>query len=232
MPDSTCPTMSLPAIPEIDDEGLTRRIERMILRGELPAGSKLREVALTQQLGVGRGPLREAIRILEGRRLLVRSTNAGVSVIALSIDDFDQILVTREALEGMAARLAAENMNSAEIQALHGMVESLEKADIGDREPIGIFDKGPDNDFHRNIALGSRNKWIAQLLCDDLYPLLRLLRFRAAELRTDPLTSHIDHRGIIDRIQHRDGDGAEELMRAHVRKSRTRLLTHLRQTLP
>lgn len=217
--------------PETNDEGIARRIERMILAGDLPPGAKLREVALTQRLGVGRGPLREAIRILEGRRLLVRTLNAGVSVIAPTIEDFEQILITREALEGMAARQAAENMNSAEIQALYAMVDSLEKVDTRERGPFGVFDKGPDSDFHRNIALGSRNRWITQLLCDDLYSLLRLLRFRAAAVRTDPQFSHIEHRAIVDRIQHRDADGAEALMRAHVRHSRGRLLTHLRASL-
>ena len=86
------------------------QMERMILSGDLPPGAKLREVALAQAIGVGRGPLREAIRILEGRRLLQRTPNAGVSVIAPSLDDFEQLLVTREALEGMAARLAAWSM--------------------------------------------------------------------------------------------------------------------------
>ena len=217
--------------PEIRDEDVARRIERMILGGELPPGAKLREVALTQRLGVGRGPLREAIRILKGRRLLVRTRNAGVAVIAPTIDDFEQILITREALEGMAARQAAENMNSAEIQALHAMVDSLESIDIREQVPFGVFDKGPDSDFHTNIATGSRNRWIAQLLCEDLYSLLRLLRFRAAAVRTDPQPSHTEHRAIIDRIQHRDADGAEALMRAHVRQSRGRLLTHLRATI-
>jgi len=217
--------------PEVRDEDIARRIERMIFGGELPPGAKLREVALTQRLGVGRGPLREAIRILEGRRLVVRAPNAGVMVYAPTIDDFEQILITREALEGMAARQAAENMTSAEINALRDVVEALESVDTSDQQTFGVFDKGPDSDFHRRIALGSRNRWLAQLLCDDLYSILRLLRFRAAAVRTDLSRSHSEHRAIIDRIQQRDSDGAEMLMRAHVRGSRGRLLTHLRKML-
>ena len=204
------------------------QMERMILSGDLPPGAKLREVALAQAIGVGRGPLREAIRILEGRRLLQRTPNAGVSVIDPSLDDFEQLLVTREALEGMAARLAAEHMGSADIEALRGMVNAIEAIDTQQTKPFGVFDTGPDRDFHRNIALGSRNLRIAQLLCEDLYSLLRLFRFRAAEVRTDPAETHAEHRAIIDCIQHRDADGAEQAMRAHVRRSRQTLLRHLR----
>jgi DNA-binding GntR family transcriptional regulator len=204
------------------------QMERMLLSGDLPPGAKLREVALAKAIGVGRGPLREAIRILEGRRLLQRTPNAGVSVIDPSLDDFEQLLVTREALEGMAARLAAEQMGSADIEALRGMVNAIEAIDTQQAKPFGVFDTGPDRDFHRNIALGSRNLRIAQLLCEDLYSLLRLFRFRAAEVRTDPAETHAEHRAIIDCIQHRDADGAEQAMRAHVRRSRQTLLRHLR----
>ena len=116
------------------------QMERMILSGDLPPGAKLREVALAQAIGVGRGPLREAIRILEGRRLLQRTPNAGVSVIAPSLDDFEQLLVTREALEGMAARLAAEQMGSTDIAALRGMVNAIEAIDTQQAKPFGVFD--------------------------------------------------------------------------------------------
>ena len=57
------------------------QLERMILSGDLEPGAKLPEATLSETMGVGRGPLREAIRILEGRRLLERTPNAGVRVI-------------------------------------------------------------------------------------------------------------------------------------------------------
>jgi len=205
------------------------RIERMIFSGELPPGAKLREAIMAERLKVGRGPLREAIRILEGRRLLVRTPNAGVAVISPTIDDFEQLLVTREALEGMAARYAAENMTSGEIKELREVADLMKKIDTQSSAQSSVFDNGPDSDFHRKIALGSRNRWITHLLCDDLYSLLKLLRFKAAALRSNPTRSHIEHSAIIDCIQHRDPDGAESLMREHVRQSRERLLIHLRQ---
>ncbi len=216
---------------DVRDADVAIRIERMIFAGELPPGAKLREIVLAERLGVGRGPLREAIRILEGRRLLVRTPNAGVAVASPTIEDFEQLLITREALEGMAARYAAENMTSAEIKKLRAVADSMERVDKTGSGMISVFDKGPDSDFHRSIALGSRNQWICQLLCDDLYSLLKLMRFKAAALRTDPSPSHEEHKAIIDCIQRRDADGAESLMRTHVRQSRERLLAHLHAAL-
>lgn len=203
-------------------------LERLIFSGELPPGAKLREAIMAEKLQVGRGPLREAIRILEGRRLLVRTPNAGVSVISPTIDDFEQLLVTREALEGMAARYAAENMTSSEIKELRQVADLMQKIDTQSTAELSVFDNGPDSDFHRKIALGSRNRWITQLLCDDLYSLLKLLRFKAAALRPNPTRSHIEHSAIIDCIQRRDANGAESLMRDHVCRSRERLLISLR----
>ena len=76
--------------------------------GDLQRGprtrSKVSELGSRQQLGVSRGPLREALRRLEGRKLIERKTNFGASVAKLSVDDLDNLLGIREALEGMAAR--------------------------------------------------------------------------------------------------------------------------------
>lgn len=224
--------MISPPAPQAPLDALGRlvlQMERMILSGELPAGTRLREVHLAEALGVRRGTLREAIRILEGRRLLERTPNAGVRVISPTLDDFEQLLVTREALEGMAARLAAENMTSAQIQALRAMADALEAIDREDQpRPFGVFDTGADSDFHRHIALGSRNARIAQLLCEDLYSLLRFFRFKAAQARPHSSVTHAEHRAIIEAIQRRDGEAAEQAMRAHVRRSRETLLAHLR----
>jgi DNA-binding GntR family transcriptional regulator len=207
---------------------VVHRLEAMILSGELGAGARLREPGLAASLGVSRGPLREAIRVLEGRRLLERTPSAGVRVVDPSIDDLEQILLTREALEGMAARLAAENMTLPEIRLLRETAATLQRIDLDEHHPLGVFEKGPDVDFHRAIALGSRNRWIARLLCGDLYSLLRLFRARAILLRDDSRPTHDEHRAIIDCIQRRDPEGAEDLMRAHVRRSRDQLLGHLK----
>lgn len=197
------------------------KLEKLILEGHYRPGAKLREQLLAEELGVSRAPLREAIRTLEGRRLLERTPRSGVQVVGLSVDDLENILITREALEGMTARQAAENMTVAEVNALRKTVE-MQKANsqsaVGD-----VYQGGPDNDFHRLIAKGSRNKWLENILVKDVYSLLRLYRIQAAR-RPDASTSMEEHFAIIDRIHARDGDGAEQAMRDHLRRARERTL--------
>lgn len=200
---------------------VVEKLEQLILGGRYQPGEKLREQALAEELGVSRGPLREAIRTLEGRRLLERTPRTGVQVVGVSLADLEQILVTREALEGMAARQAAENMTVAEVNALRQAVSVLESRPQD--APGAVFNAGPDHDFHRLIAKGSRNRWLENLLVKDVYSLLRLYRVQAAR-RPDVTDSMAEHHAIIDRIHARDGDGAEAAMRAHLRASRARML--------
>ena len=89
-----------------------------IVRGDIPPGQKISEPELARTYGISRGPLREAIRHLEGLRLVVRIPHVGARVVSLSPEELVEIYRIREALEGMACRLAAENMSTAEIDSL------------------------------------------------------------------------------------------------------------------
>lgn len=214
-----------PARVMIDDT--VARLEELIMRGELPPGARLPEQQLADTLGVSRGPLREAIRTLEGRRLVERTPHAGVRVVQLSLDDLEQLLSMREALEGMACRQAAEHMTAPEIRRLRETATRIEQ--LLEQGPQSVFASQADTDFHRQIAIGSRNKWIERQLCEDLYSLLRLYRLHA--VRRPGSTARVtakEHHAIIDRIHARDADGAERVMREHVRHSRDRLLAQVR----
>ena len=86
-------------------------LRRAILEGELPAGKKISEPELANAYGVSRGSLREAISKLENCNLVTRKPNVGARIIGFSMTHMMEIYLIREAMEGMAARLAAENMN-------------------------------------------------------------------------------------------------------------------------
>lgn len=209
----------------IDDT--VAQLEALIMRGELKPGDRLPEQQLADTLGVSRGPLREAIRTLEGRRLLERTPYAGVRVVQLSLDDLVQLLAMREALEGMACRQAAEQMTVHEIRDLRETATRIERLITEGSQ--SIFAGQLDADFHLQIAIGSRNQWIRRLLCEDLYSLLRLYRLHAVRQPDNvALVTAKEHHEIIDRIHARDPDGAEQTMRKHVRHSRDRLLAQIR----
>ena len=182
---------------------------------------------LSQQLGVSRGPLREAIRTLEGRRIVERTPHSGARVTLLSIDDIENIMVTREALEAMACRQAAEHMSLHETVELRKCIDMLtiaEKQGNGGFQHLGM----QDSDFHVQIARGSRNRWLAEILCRDLYALLCMVRFKAASVQGRLPHATAEHYEILDRIEKRDPDGAEQVMRKHILSSRISLLAQLR----
>ncbi len=88
-------------------------IERALVSGEIPLGSRLAEEQLSRRSGVSRGPMREALRRLEGRGLVVRLPHAGVRVVQLDRRDMAKLYEVRASLEGLACRLAAQTMSEA-----------------------------------------------------------------------------------------------------------------------
>src|SRR3546814_16538970 len=87
-----------------------------IIRGELPPGLRLIETDLAKRFDVSRGPLREAMRRLDERGLIVRHARHGARVTELSVKVLMEISMVRELLESTACRLAAANMSKTEIE--------------------------------------------------------------------------------------------------------------------
>ncbi|MEW8384352.1 MAG: GntR family transcriptional regulator, partial [Candidatus Thiodiazotropha taylori] len=104
-------------------ERLFDALQRAIVEGEIPQGSKISEPELARQHGVSRGSLREAMARLEVRKLVERKPNLGARVVTLSYEQLIEIFQLREALEGMAARLAAQNMTEIEIEELQKLLD-------------------------------------------------------------------------------------------------------------
>ncbi|MBY6120408.1 GntR family transcriptional regulator [Mameliella alba] len=204
--------------PPRSDE-IVRKLEAEIVDGSLEPGTKLSEVALCERFGVGRAPMREAMRVLESRRLLQRIPYAGMRVTKLDENDIRQLYALREAVEGMACRQAAENATKESISLLKASLQTenrLSEEDVG-----AVFRPGSsDNGFHETIVKMSGNPWFKKVLLEDLYTLMRTFRFKAAKSDdTRLLRAHGEHRQILDAIASNDGNRAENLMRAHVRES-------------
>ncbi|MDR2858022.1 MAG: GntR family transcriptional regulator [Novosphingobium sp.] len=198
---------------------VAERIEAAIISGQLEPGSRLSEQALATSLGVSRGPLREAIRRLEGRKLLERTPNIGVRVAALSLRDLNEILQVREALEGMACGLAALNMSDAEIAELRRLLDNHEKQ-RSVQENKGYYQESKDFDFHFRIVAGSGNERLARMLTGDLYYLLRVYRYKSSTKPGRAMEALQEHRDIAAALERRDPQAAEQAMREHLRHAR------------
>lgn len=206
-------------------------LRRAILTGELPAGKKISEPELSAGYGVSRGSLREAISKLENCNLVTRKPNIGARVVTFSVDQLLEIYQIREAMEGMAARLAARNMSDHEIQHLRMLLERHKKA-IDDPEITNKADleRDADLDFHFCIIQGCSNERLLRMLCQDLYDLVRFYRYRLNPGFSP--TAMQEHELLVQALERRDGEMAELLMRHHVRASRDRAKERLQQMTP
>lgn len=195
------------------------RLQDDIVRGEIPPGSKVSETELASRYGVSRGPLREAIRRLESRKLVEREVHVGTRVASLSFEDLIEIYHVREALEGQAARLAAERMTDQEVAGLHQVLAQHEQQqDI--REDIAYFQREGDLDFHYRIIQGSHNRTLIRMLIGELYHLVRMYRYQFSTTANRPQKALHEHRRIVEAIEARDAEMAELLMRRHIGRAR------------
>jgi DNA-binding GntR family transcriptional regulator len=196
------------------------RLEKAIMEGELGPGERLSESGLARRFGISRGPLREAIGQLEGRKLVTRVSNQGARVVSLSNEDLLDLLQVRESLEGMACRLASQNMNEADLARLEDMLTAHEKADAM-RTGRGYFQGPGDGDFHQVILAACGNRRLTGMLGHELYSLLRLYRHRLSMRPGRPAEALEEHKRIVAALRARDPDAAEAAMRAHLRRSRS-----------
>lgn len=190
-------------------------IKADIISGQLAQGSRIIESDLALKYGISRGPLREAIHRLEQIKLIVRVPHAGARVVTLDIKMMQDIYSAREALEGMAARLAARLMPEAEIVALSDLLDQHAKS-ISETEGNAYFQREGDIDFHYRVALASQNRWILENLHGELYQLIRMGRHQSGQFPARAQTALEQHRQIANAIAQRDEELAEILMRRHI----------------
>lgn len=198
---------------------LTECLVEAIVNGEIPSGSKISEPELARLYQVSRGPLREAIMRLEGLGLVERIPHIGARVISLSIANLLELYCVREALEGMAARLAARHITDEQIDALEQLLSThsnyIERVD-----GTAYFHQTGDFDFHYRIIQASGNSKLISTLCDELYHLLRMYRYQAPRVERRPKKALSEHRIILEAIKNHDEELAEMLMRRHISGSR------------
>lgn len=213
----THPTPIEPNLTLSDDA--FQRIQSAIVEGEIAPGTRISEQYLSTTFGISRGPLREAIRRLEGRRLVKRTPHAGVRVVSLSYEELIELYHVREALEGMACRLAAQNMTEEEIDGLREVLATHEQHS-GLKTNRSYYQQEGDLDIHYLIVNGCKNRALSDMLLGDLYHLVRMYRYRFSTTPKRPQQAFAEHHRLIEAIADRDGELAEMLMRRHISASR------------
>ncbi len=195
-------------------ERVANHLKAQILEGSLVPGQRLISRDLMELLGVSRGSLREAFRRLAGERLVEVVPNRGATVRRLSAAEIVSLFQIREALEGQAARLAAECIDEAgNRKAFEAIVEEGEMLrERLDMQAFTIYNRA----FHQAIVKLSGNTELALLI--DRYQLAVFMAQlkQAIGAQAIILNSIDQHLVIAQAILAGDADGAYAAMKAHL----------------
>jgi DNA-binding GntR family transcriptional regulator len=119
----------------------------------------------------------------------------------------------------MAARLAARNMNAAEVADLKALLDAHERQ-IEATGGSEYYQREGDFDIHYRIIRGSGNARLINFLCGELYHLVRMFRYRSSLVASRPQRALAEHRAITEAIEQHDEELAEMLMRRHISNAR------------
>ena len=197
-----------------------QELERRIISGEIPAGSKLNEVEMATALGISRGPVREAFSALAQAGLVRVEKNRGVFVRQVSVEEANEFYEVRVALEGLIGQLAARRIAIDEIEALRAVVRRMHLTQKS-RKADEYF--ALNVEFHDLLARAARNN---ALLAQYRGIVNQLDLYRRATIAhgTDHIpTSTAEHEAIIEAVAARDEQRAQALLGEHVLASRARL---------
>ncbi len=202
------------------------KIQSAIICGDFAAGSKISEPELARSYGISRGPLREAIHRLEGQKLVERTAHVGARVVSLSHQQLFELYQIRENLEGLACRLAAENIDKQQILNLREVLR-LHAEDSNFKQGKGYYVQQGDDDFHYCIIQNCGNKMLEKMLCHELYHLIRMYRIQFSNTPNRPHQALKEHLQILDAIAEGDGELAQLLMRRHIASSYHNIKTNI-----
>jgi DNA-binding GntR family transcriptional regulator len=199
-------------------------LEAVIVSGQMKPGERLNEQQLAQRFGVSRGPIREAIRALEGAGFVEAVTNKGVFVRQLTVVEVRELYDVRAALFGLAGRLLAERATPDIIAELEGLLTAMELAaenrDFDAYYPLNLA-------FHEAIVDGSGNATLAAQY-RTFVKRLNLFRARSLVQGGGLAVSNREHRQMVSAVAARDPGWAQEAHWQHVSAAKDRLLKVVR----
>ncbi|MER5394563.1 GntR family transcriptional regulator [Saccharopolyspora sp. NPDC002686] len=195
-------------------------LKAAVLDGTLPPGTGLSVPELARQLDVSRSPVREAVQRLIHDGVATHVPHRGAEVSRVDIDDLRQLYVVREQLEGLAARLATENLGAEGLSLLREILAEHERALADDADNAAHIEL--DMRFHRAVRELADNPH----LLATLEPIAGRSHFALHSLwRSDeaPRLALDEHRAVVDAMASGDPELAEVAARRHISRLRIRL---------
>lgn len=187
-------------------------LRKAILTGKLEPGERLTEVKLGKLLGTSRTPIREAIRKLELEGLVTIVPGSGARVARITVEDLQEVMEIRNALDQLSAGLASKRITEAEkIQLKNACEEFAKCTETGDELEIAEADVR----FHDVILKAAKNQKLAAVLnslADNIY------RYRYEFIRDDVHYEQLvrEHWNLYNAIVSGDREAAERAARIHI----------------
>lgn len=197
-----------------------RAIEQLIASGEFSPGERINENILACELGISRGPVREACRTLAAQGMVQLIPNRGVFIRVISEDDARNVYELRAGIFGYAGMLLAPYINKAQLAYLKTLIDQMEAA-IQAQD----FDRyyAPNLTFHDFLVTATRNQRLVETY-HDLVRQLHLFRTRGLVAGNGMVASNQEHREIVAALAARDPQRAFAAMAGHVTEGRNRAL--------
>ena len=198
-------------------------LRNAILKGELQPGERLMEIQLAQKLGVSRTPVREALRKLELEGLVLMMPRKGAVVADITIQDLEDVLEVRTALEELAVQKACDTITEEQLKELKRAANEFKRC----AESEGILACAEaDMQFHEVIYGATNNKRLQQMLTN-----LReqMYRYRMEYLKDKRMYSTLieEHDMIRKAIKRRDRVKAGMMMRTHITNQKNEIKKNL-----
>ena len=214
--------MKHPTIALLQTRSLTsvvqQELERRIVQGELAPGDKLIEAALAESLGVSRGPVREAFRMLEEAGLVRQEKNRGVFVRHIPLAEAMEIFDLRAMMDEAVGRQLAGSIKPEQLRQVRGMVDAMERAvkaaDVDSYHLLNL-------EFHDTLVAFAGNRKLTLLYRRLINELSLFRRLNLSDSAMLPVSAS-EHRAIVKAIASGDGQAAGVAMRQHALDSKLR----------
>jgi len=213
-----------PTIALLQSNSLTmavqQEVERAILAGEYLPGDKLNEAALALKLGVSRGPVREAFRMLDEAGLVRTEKNRGVFVRDIPLDEAIEIFELRATMEELVGRRLAQNMTATQQQEMEHLVRSMEGAvAAADSHAYHLLNL----QFHDRLVEMAGNRKLASVYRKLVKEISLFRRLNLAGRNVLPVSAHA-HWEILEAIKSGNPETAGRVLFDHAMNSKARTI--------
>lgn len=196
------------------------RLREDILSGRYKDHEELREVAIGEELGVSRTPVREAFRQLELEGLLTVIPNKGAYVNSITVKDVEDIYAMRGLLEGLCARWATEHITAEQMERMEEIIYlSRFHAMKGHSEQLTEL----DNQFHDILYQACNSKMLEQQLRSFHEYVMRVRRWVLHDDHRREICVQ-EHEQIMEAIREKNADKAEQLANLHMKNAYANML--------